>query len=71
MLALFCLALRPAIVKKHTRLPEGASVAAYIDDNLCCVCDPGYAYDIFCLTPDELRRGCQIDVNLRKFGGME
>jgi len=65
MPALFCLALRTALLEIKQGLPEGASILAYLDD-LYVVCDRADVALIFGRVREILSRVCHIDVNLGK-----
>ena len=65
MPALFCLAMKRALVEIQSRRPRNALVVAYLDD-VYVVCDRNDAHLCYGIVRDVLRNHCHIDVNEAK-----
>jgi len=65
MPALFCLAMRGALIEIQSRLPENAFVVAYLDD-VYIICNRGDAHGCYGIVQEVLRNRCHIDVNEAK-----
>jgi len=65
MPALFCLALKPALLEMNAHLPGGCFAVAYFDD-IYVITDPEHARPAYDIMKEVLHRTCHIDVNIGK-----